>query len=152
VSATLPILQQVFSNLPILKSITISDNRQGEALIIYDSSALGERESKILFDEEGFITKIELIDNLLEEQQKAQQTMRNSVQEPKPGNIGKYLPAQKVTFTSQDGLTVTGNLYERDPIAPVILLCHQATCDKHEYTDIVPQLNALGFNALAIDQ
>ncbi|MFK7952303.1 MAG: alpha/beta hydrolase [Ekhidna sp.] len=58
----------------------------------------------------------------------------------------------EVIFESKDGLPISGHLYSIDDQSPVILLCHQAGYNKHEYADIAPRLNALGYNCLAIDQ
>jgi len=57
-----------------------------------------------------------------------------------------------VTFPSKDGIEITAKLYEISKEAPVILLCHQARFNKFEYEGIAQQLNALGFNCVAIDQ
>lgn len=113
---------------------------------------LGENESSILFNEEGKITKIEYLEEIVLAQIKAQQRLRNSVQKPDPGKLGEKYPPEKITFNSKDGLTITGNLYEVDPSAPIILLSHSGGGNKYEYADIAPKLNAKGFNALAIDQ
>lgn len=150
--ATKPILVQVFSNLPKLNELTILDTKEGEVLLKYDFTALGIRESKLAFDETGKITKIELIENLLEEQQKAQLALQNSVQVPNPGKLGEEYPPKEIEFPSKDGVLIVGNLYEINPKAPVILLCHQAGYNKFEYADIAPKLNKMGFNVLAIDQ
>ena len=57
-----------------------------------------------------------------------------------------------VEFPSLDGLLISGVLWEIDTKAPILLLCHQAGSNYHEYDEIAPQLNELGFNCLAIDQ
>ncbi|MBL4862936.1 MAG: alpha/beta hydrolase [Crocinitomicaceae bacterium] len=57
-----------------------------------------------------------------------------------------------VEFASLDGLTISANIYEVDKDAPVIVLCHQAGFNKHEYDGIAEKLNAKGFNCIAIDQ
>jgi dienelactone hydrolase len=74
------------------------------------------------------------------------------VRAPQPGVLADFFAFQPVTFLAEDGLPVTGNLYEVSPHNPVILLCHQANYNKYEYADIAPRLNALGYNVLAIDQ
>lgn len=150
--ATPQILGQVFSNLPSLNSIAIIESKVGEAQIHYNFSGLGERNSSIRFNEEGKITKIELIDHLLVEQAKAQAALAEQVQAPDPGELGRKYRPQKIEFPSSDGLMITGHLYEVDPAKPVILLCHSGGGNKFEYADIAPRLNARGFNALAIDQ
>lgn len=148
-TATEQIMTQVFTNMPALQSITILESLPGEVQVRYEFSAIGKRTSSILFDESSRIAKLELIDKLLEEQQKAQKALRNSVQRPTPG---KNYPPQKVSFPSKDGLMVVGHLYETDPESPIFLLCHQANMNKFEYAGIAPKLTALGYNVLAIDQ
>ena len=55
-------------------------------------------------------------------------------------------------ITAPDGLNINANVYDIDKDAPVIVLCHQAQYNKHEYDGIGERLNALGFNCIAIDQ
>lgn len=57
-----------------------------------------------------------------------------------------------VEFPSLDGLLISAVLWEIDPTAPTILMCHQAGYNYHEYDEIAPKLNDLGYNCLAIDQ
>lgn len=59
-----------------------------------------------------------------------------------------------ISFESADGLEITADLYWKhdDKSKPFIVLCHQARWSRGEYREIAPQLNALGFNCLAIDQ
>jgi dienelactone hydrolase len=60
---------------------------------------------------------------------------------------------QAVTLTASDGVTVFGVEYKaQSPIAPIILLFHQAGSSHAEYATIAPRLVAAGFNVLAIDQ
>lgn len=59
---------------------------------------------------------------------------------------------EEINFKSLDGLYITGMLYEVSPEAPVILLCHQAGYNLHEYDEIAPKLNEMGFNCISIDQ
>lgn len=60
---------------------------------------------------------------------------------------------ETVTFPSRDGLTVTADLYlAHGSGVPFIILFHQADYSRGEYREIAPRLNALGFNALAVDQ
>jgi len=145
------ILNQVFSQIP-LKELSIKEIKKGQALINYDILGLGKRESAIHFDSEGKITKIELVDNLLKQEQRQQQTQQsaNAVQ-PVPDELTKKYLAKKVTFVTSDKIIVTGNLYDVGENKPIILLCHQAGYNKYEYADIAPKLNELGYNALAID-
>jgi pimeloyl-ACP methyl ester carboxylesterase len=57
-----------------------------------------------------------------------------------------------VDIRSMDGLKINASVYEIGADAPVILLCHQARFNKHEYDGIAEKLNELGFNCIAIDQ
>jgi pimeloyl-ACP methyl ester carboxylesterase len=57
-----------------------------------------------------------------------------------------------VEFPSADGLIISGTIHQIDETSPSILLCHQAGFNMHEYDEIAPKLNALGFNCIAIDQ
>lgn len=63
---------------------------------------------------------------------------------------------ESVWLTAEDGVKIRGDLYPLDgdekKVAPLILLFHQAGSNRGEYSEIAPRLNALGFNALAIDQ
>jgi dienelactone hydrolase len=60
--------------------------------------------------------------------------------------------AETVSFPSKDGLPITADLYLVHPdTAPFVLLFHQADWSRGEYLDIAPRLNALGFNAMAVD-
>lgn len=57
-----------------------------------------------------------------------------------------------ITFKSEDGLDVTGDLYlKHDLKAPFIVLYHQAGWSRGEYREIAPKLNKMGFNCLAVD-
>lgn len=55
-------------------------------------------------------------------------------------------------ISAPDGLNINANVYDIDKDAPVIVLCHQARFNKHEYDGIGERLNTLGFNCIAIDQ
>ncbi len=61
--------------------------------------------------------------------------------------------ARPVSFQAADTVTVFAN-YEgsENGSRPLILLFHQAGSNRHEYDPIVPKLNAIGFDTLAIDQ
>lgn len=61
-------------------------------------------------------------------------------------------PAQPVTLTAPDGVTVYGTYYPVKNARATILLFHQAGSSKEEYTSIAPQLQRAGYAALAIDQ
>lgn len=142
----------MFNNLPVLNSLEILSQKNGEAEVQYDFTALGKRTSKILFDETGKLTKLFLVDNLLKEQAEAQAAAAAQKQGPTLGELSKKYPAQKVQLEAKDGLMITGALYEIGENEPVILLCHQAGYNKYEYADIAPKLNEMGFNVMAIDQ
>lgn len=62
-------------------------------------------------------------------------------------------PPKTVTFPSEDGLKITADLYlaRKDPKTPFVVLFHQAQWSRGEYRKIAPKLNALGFNAMAVD-
>ena len=62
------------------------------------------------------------------------------------------LAQQEVRLKAADGVTVFGTFYVVDKSQPIILLFHQASSNRGEYTTIAPKLVRLGFNALAIDQ
>ncbi|MDZ7772836.1 MAG: alpha/beta hydrolase [Balneolaceae bacterium] len=146
------ILTNMVTNFPLLNSLEIVESKNGEAIVKFNFVQLGENESSILFDEEGKITKIEYLEEFVLQEIRAQQRLQNSVQQPAPGELGAQYPPEKIQFDAGDGLTITGNLYEVDPSAPIILLCHSGGSNKYEYADIAPKLNAKGFNALVIDQ
>lgn len=58
-----------------------------------------------------------------------------------------------VTFTAADHVKVFATYYGTgDRSKPILLLFHQASGSGAEYVTIAPRLNALGFNALAVDQ
>jgi pimeloyl-ACP methyl ester carboxylesterase len=65
--------------------------------------------------------------------------------DPDPFPVNMAIPAP-------DGLNINANVYDIDKDAPVIVLCHQARFNKHEYDGIGERLNTLGFNCIAIDQ
>jgi len=148
---TLAVLNNIVNNLPF-KSLKIIDVEAGKAKIYYNFDVMGERESYIHFDGSGQIVRIELIENLVKQEMEQARKMRESIQQPNPGEMAAKYPSKKVVFESSDGLQVTGNLFEIDKSASVILLCHQAGYNKYEYADIAPKLNAMGYNCLAIDQ
>lgn len=58
-----------------------------------------------------------------------------------------------VTFKAPDGLEVTADVSVlHDSTAPFIVLFHQAGWSRGEYQEIIPKLNELGFNCMAVDQ
>ena len=72
---------------------------------------------------------------------------------PKDMNASK-VQFETITFPSEDGLSITANLYANVETAdaPFIVLCHQAGWSRGEYLEIAPKLNDIGFNCVAIDQ
>jgi dienelactone hydrolase len=61
--------------------------------------------------------------------------------------------AEPLILTASDKVKVFADYYgDADKAKPVILLFHQAASNAGEYATIAPRLNALGFNALALDQ
>jgi dienelactone hydrolase len=61
--------------------------------------------------------------------------------------------AEPVTLTAADGVKVFATYYGAgDKSKPIVLLFHMAGANSAEYATIAPKLNALGFNALAVDQ
>lgn len=145
------VLANIVSNLPKLNSIAILESSQGIAMIRYDFNRLGIKESSMHFDEDGKFTRIELVENLIQQEIKAQQRLQQSVQQPPVTDLASKYPAKPVEFKAEDGLTVSGSLYEVGSNKPVILLSHQANYNRVEYLDIAPKLNELGFNCLSID-
>lgn len=152
VALTPTILKQFFSGQLKLKSFELISTKAGEALIKYDIYGLGVRQSRVLFDDEGKIKRIELVDNIIRMQAEAQKEMARQIQAPDPGDMAEKYPFKEVEFKSKDRHPISGNLYELESDRPVILLCHQAGYNKHEYADIAPRLNAMGYNVMAIDQ
>ena len=152
VANTPAILTNIVNNLPKLNSMTILESLEDEAKVRYDFVGLGVRESSIHFDEEGKISRIELVENLIQQEIQAQQKIKKSVQQPQMTEAVKKHQPIAIEFKSLDGLLISGDLYEIDKNKPVILLCHQAGYNKVEYADIAPKLNEMGYNCLAIDQ
>ncbi|PTM39161.1 alpha/beta fold hydrolase [Bosea sp. 124] len=61
--------------------------------------------------------------------------------------------AEPVTLVAADKVKVFAEYSgDADKARPVVLLFHQASSNAGEYATIAPRLNALGFNALALDQ
>lgn len=142
------LFQEIFSS-PLL-SLEVKSIKPGEVLMVHDYGdfqRLGRRESTIFINEEGKITRIEEIEEII---RIANERRQNELPEPDEALAAKY-PAQKVTFKTPNNDTVVGELYEANPNAPVILLCHQFGWNKFEYADIAPVLNEMGFTALAVD-
>lgn len=64
-----------------------------------------------------------------------------------------YGSTTEIAFSAADGQRVFAT-YTRasTPTKKVVLLFHQASSNRHEYDPIAPELNAAGFDTLAIDQ
>nr|WP_321233801.1 alpha/beta hydrolase [uncultured Psychroserpens sp.] len=146
------VLNNIVTNLPKLNTLEIIQTQKGQAKVKYDFEMLGIRESAIHFDTEGKIIRIELIENLINQEIEAQKKLKESIQQPNPEKLDTTFTFNAIEFTANDGLKIYGKLYETDKNKPVILLCHQANYNSFEYADIAPRLNALGYNCLAIDQ
>ena len=59
---------------------------------------------------------------------------------------------ETIYFKSKDGIQVSADLYmAHDESAPFIVLFHQAGWSRGEYVEIAPDLNALGYNCMAVD-
>jgi dienelactone hydrolase len=58
---------------------------------------------------------------------------------------------EKVTFTAEDGLIVTADLYEIDAKKPYVLLFHQAGFSRGEYKETTQKIVKFGYNCLAVD-
>lgn len=57
-----------------------------------------------------------------------------------------------VSFPASDGLEVTADLYAGvGTDAPTVLLFHQSASSRGEFASVAPRLQALGYNALAVD-
>lgn len=152
VQNTIPILTNIVTKLPELNTLKVVSSEKGKVVAKYDFKQLGESESKILFNANGKITKIEFVENLIKQEIEQQRKMQSSIQAPQPDKIEFKYSKKSIEFPSKDGLIISADLYEVDPNKPFILLCHQAGYNKYEYADIAPRLNKMGFNALAIDQ
>lgn len=63
------------------------------------------------------------------------------------------LLGETITFKASDGISITADVYmAHESSAPFIILYHQARYSRGEYRSIAPQLNAMGFNCMAVDQ
>lgn len=72
---------------------------------------------------------------------------------PVQGQTNNDFHGETVHFNSSDNVKVTADLYmTSNTSAPFIILYHQAGYSRGEYLNIAPQLNALGFNCMAVDQ
>lgn len=146
-----PILNNIVTKLPFI-GLELIETAANTATIKYEFQGLGERTSAIHFDSDGKIIRVELIENLIKMEMEQRRQMQASVQQPGTNEVVEKYQSTSVTIPADDGVTISGNLYEIDKKAPVILLCHQAGYNKVEYADIAPRLNEMGYNCLAIDQ
>lgn len=63
------------------------------------------------------------------------------------------LAGEPLTLHTADGVAVYGTLSHAQPRGrSIALLFHQARANRHEYDSVVPTLQKLGFDTLAIDQ
>ena len=69
------------------------------------------------------------------------------------GQTSDDFTGETIHFKARDGLKITADLYmAHEQQAPFIILYHQAGYSRGEYLSIAPQLNAMGFNCMAVDQ
>lgn len=69
------------------------------------------------------------------------------------GASGAHAAPAPVSLITADHVKVFATYYGTgDRSKPIVLLFHQAGANGAEYATIAPKLNALGFNALAVDQ
>jgi pimeloyl-ACP methyl ester carboxylesterase len=61
-------------------------------------------------------------------------------------------PAETVSFETDDGYTIVGELQPARPEAPAAILLHQYRTDRSTWAPLVPRLRAAGWTVLAIDQ
>ncbi len=68
-------------------------------------------------------------------------------------NVNTEANKELITFASDDGLTITADLYLLDKEnAPFIILFHQARYSRGEYIETAKEFNKLGYSCLAVDQ
>ncbi len=149
---TIPVLEDIIGQFPKIDKIVIINVDSLKATVQLHFPGAEIIESSISFNKKDKIVKIEFVDNMVQELLADQERTKRSLSGPSLDPMILPYPLKKIEIPSKDGLIITGNLYEIDETAPVILLCHQAGFNKFEYADIAPRLNALGFNCLAIDQ
>lgn len=142
------VLKDIFGRI---QSVSLEDSKAGEMILFYDfkDAKTKDRTSSVLLDGEGKIKEIKIISELIEEER--EKTASQDAEQPIADELTKKYPPTKVKFNTPDGRIVVGNLYEVGQEKPIILLGHQAGTNKYEYADIAPKLNAMGYNALAID-
>lgn len=59
---------------------------------------------------------------------------------------------ENLYFNVKDGLKITADLYHVSNPKGFLLLCHRSHCNRAEYRETAPKLNAFGYSCLAIDQ
>lgn len=64
----------------------------------------------------------------------------------------KEMTKETIIFPSQDGLTITADIYKVNNNPITILLCHQAGFSRGEFVDTALLLNSYGYSVMAIDQ
>ncbi len=80
-------------------------------------------------------------------------TPKEEVKETNETTTTNTTEVQEISFKTPDGVTIFGDLYERNKEKPTILLFHQAGSNaRGEYGPIIPRLILMGYNVLAIDQ
>ncbi len=69
-------------------------------------------------------------------------------------SVSTVFAGETVTFLSEDGLLISADIHapHQNSKAPMIVLFHQAGSSRGEYAEIVPWLNGLGYNCMAVDQ
>lgn len=56
-----------------------------------------------------------------------------------------------ITMMSEDGVTITADLYYKSADLPYVLMFHQDNSSRGEYQDIAPRIMDMGYNCLAVD-
>lgn len=149
VENTPAIMGNIVKNLPQLNSMLIVESEEGKAKVAYDFVGFGKSESFIYFDKDGKMTRILLVEDLINQEAEARRQQKVPV--PTPGKLGEKYTSKEVDFKAKDGLAIYADLYEIDKNRPTILLLHQAGYNRAEYADIAPKLNEMGYTCLAID-
>ena len=148
-SNTPAIMKNIVTNLPKLNEISILETEHRKVKVMYDFEVIGKSSSFIHFDADGKITRVQLVEDLINQQMEAQRQQK--VPLPTPRALGEKYTSQEIQFKAPDGLMISGDLYEIDHEKPVILLLHQAGYNRIEYVDIAPKLNEMGYSCLAVD-
>jgi len=58
---------------------------------------------------------------------------------------------KKITFMSEDGVSITADLYYKGNDYPYVLMFHQDGSSRGEYNDIAERIVSLDYNCLAVD-